>query len=152
MARPGPDSPTALAVAAAPFAFLAAVVRFVPLPPAAVTPTPWPQALGTAALLLAAFWAHTWCYARWQPHAPRRMLANELMARLWFVAYAVVVVGNASPNGFRLLWLAVPWAVLAWEVHRDDVRKNGYRVAWNLGAWGVYLLGLFLLEVVAVSL
>lgn len=141
----------AAAVAVAPFAFLAAVFRLLPLPPYDAGPVPWAWAAGNAALLLAAFTAHTLCYTRWQPHAPARMLANELMARLWLAAYGVLVVGRAGPNGFLLLWVALPWAVLCWEVHRQEVRRNGYRVAWNLGAWGVYLLGLGLLELVAVA-
>ncbi len=150
MARRMEQMPAA-AVAVAPFAFLAAAFRLLPLPPFGTAPVPWAWAAGNAALLLLAFSAHAWCYARWQPHAPGRMLANELMARLWFAAYGVLVVGRASPNGFRLLWLAVPWAALCWEVHRQDVRRGGYRAIWNLGAWGVYLLGLGLLELVAVA-
>ena len=142
----------ALVAAAAPFAFLAAVLRFVPLPPYVDAPVPWAWAAGTAAVLLAAFVAHTLCYARWQPHAPRRMLANELMARLWFVAFGAIVVGRASPNGLRFLLLAVPWALLAWEVHRNEVKANGYRVPWNLAAWGVFLIGMALLEAAAVTL
>ena len=150
MPRPMERMP-AVAVAVAPFAFLAAVLHLLPLPPYREGPVPWAWAAANAGFLLAAFTAHALCYARWQPHAPGRMLANELMARLWFVAYGVLVVGQAGPNGFRLLLLALPWAALCWEVHRQEVRRNGYRVAWNLGAWGVYLLGLALLELVAAS-
>ena len=141
-----------IVAAAAPFAFLAAVLRFLPIPPHDAAPVPWGFALANAALLLAAFVAHTLCYARWQPHAPGRMLANELMARLWFAAYGAIVVGRASPNGLRFLLLAVPWALLAWEVHRNEVKANGYRVPWNLAAWGVFLIGMALLEVAAIAL
>lgn len=138
-----------LAAAVTPFVLLVPILRLLPLPPAVLGPVPWAWAVGNGALLLAAFGAHTWCYARWAPHAPKRMLVNELLARLWFVAYAVVLVGRASANGWRILLVAVPWALLSWEVHRNDVRRHGYRVAWNLGAWGTYLVGLALFEFVA---
>src|ERR1041385_6033399 len=129
------------ALAVAPFLVLAAVLRDVPLPPATSTPLPWTWAVGNAALLLAALTAHTWCYARWQPAAPRRMLANEALARLWFVVYGVLLVQRVGPNGWAFSLVAVPWAALAWEVHRQDVRKRGYAMAWNLGNWGLFLLG-----------
>lgn len=137
------------ASAVAPYVLLVPVLRLLPLPPATTGPVPWAWAVGNAALLLGAFVAHTLCYARWQPAAPRRMLVNELLARLWFVAFAVIVVGRTTSNGWRLLLVALPWALLCWEVHRNDVQRHGYRVAWNLGAWGLYLLGLSFAELVA---
>ena len=150
-ARAAAASGSRLHVAAAvvPFLLLVPVLRILPLPPAEAGPVPWSWAVGNGALLLAAFAAHTWCYARWQPYAPRRMLANELFARLWFVAYAVILVGRATPNGLLMLLVALPWALLCWEVHRNDVKRHGYRVAWNLGAWGAFLVGLSLFELVA---
>lgn len=139
----------AFAAAAAPFVLLAAVLQLLPLPPARLGPVPWSWAIGNAALLFGAFVAHTVCYARWQPHAPRRILVNEALARLWFVAYGVILVGRATPHGFVFLLLALPWAALCWEVHRADVRRRGYDVAWNLAAWGLFLLGLALFELLA---
>lgn len=135
-----------------PFLLLAPALRYVPVPPADAAPIPWLHATGHAALLLGLLSAHTWCYARWQPHAPRRILANELMARAWFAVYGALVVGRATDAGPAFLLVALPWAGLAWEVHRQDVGKRGYDVPWNLANWGVFLLGLALMELVAVRI
>lgn len=135
-----------------PFAGLALAFRFVPLPPGEGPLTPWSWAAANAIVLFVAFVAHTRCYAVWREGGPRRILANELLARLWFVAFGMIVVGRVSPNGLLLALVALPWALLAWEVHRQDVAKRGYSVRWNLGAWGLYLLGLALMELVAVRL
>ncbi len=91
------------------------------------------------------------CYARWQPAAPRRMLLNEALARLWFAVYGAIIVGRATPLGFAFLLMAVPWAALCWEVHRQEVQESGYVAAWNLANWGLFLLGLSLLELAAVN-
>lgn len=133
-----------------PFALLVPVFRYIPLPPHATVPLPWGWAVGNAALLLAAFTAHVACYARWQPAAPRRLLLNEALARLWFAVYGAIVVGRATPLGLEFLLMAVPWAALCWEVHRQEVRKAGYDATWNLANWGLLLLGLSLLELGAI--
>lgn len=134
-----------------PFVLLVPVLRYVPLPPYSAVPLPWWVALANAALLLAAFTAHVACYARWQPAAPGRMLLNEALARLWFAVYGAIVVGRATPLGFAFLLMALPWAALCWEVHRQEVKKAGYDAGWNLANWGLFLLGLSLLELAAVA-
>lgn len=135
-----------------PFLLLVPVLHFVPLPPATTLTVSWGWAVANAALLLGAFTAHVTCYARWQPAAPRRMLLNEALARLWFAVYGALVVGRVTPLGPAFLLVAVPWAALSWEVHRQEVRKAGYARAWNLANWGLFLLGLSLMELVAVRL
>lgn len=137
-------------LAGLPFALLVPAFRFVPLPPHHGATTPWEWTVIHAAILAAAFAAHVACYARWQPRAPGRMLLNEALARLWFVTYGILVVGRASPQGLAFLLVGVPWAALAWEVHRQDVRKRGYDPTWNLAAWGLFLLGLTGVELVAI--
>lgn len=139
-------------MAALAFAGLVPALHWVPVPPAAAAPIPWLHAAAHAALLMGLLGAHTWCYARWQPHAPRRILANELLARLWFAVAGAVIVGRATPDGMGFLLVGVPWAALTWEVHRQDVRKRGYDATWNLANWGLFLLGLALLESLAVWL
>lgn len=141
-----------LVLAAAPFALLVPVLRQVPVPPADAVPLPWLHAAGHAILLATLLSAHTWCYGRWQPAAPRRILINELLARAWFAVYGALIVGRATDLGLPFLLLALPWAALCWEVHRQDVRKRGYDVAWNLGNWGLFLLGLAFMELAAVRL
>lgn len=131
------------------FALLVPVFRLLPLPPASAAPVPWLVAVGNAGLLLVAFAAHTFCYARWHPHAPRRIVANELLARLWFAAYGAIVVGRASTLGFAFLLMAVPWALLSWEVHRQEIGKAGYAGSRALPHWGLFLLGLALMEYAA---
>src|SRR5688572_22319036 len=80
----GPMQRIARPLAVAPYAAVAAVLL-------AVVP-PW-HAVGHAALLLALMAAHATCYQMWQPHAPRRILLNELLTRLWFATYLVLLVG-----------------------------------------------------------
>lgn len=140
------------ALASIAFAGLVPALRWVPVPPAATAPIPWPHAAAHAFLLAGLLGAHTWCYARWRSHAPGRILANELLARLWFAVYGAIVVGRASPDGLGFLLVGVPWAALTWEVHRQDVRKRGYDASWNLANWGLFLMGLVLLEALAVWL
>lgn len=139
-------------LAAVAFAGLVPVLHWVPVPPATTAPIPWLHAAAHAALLLGLLAAHTGFYARWQPHAPGRILTNEFLARLWFAVYGAIVVGRASPDGLGFLLVGVPWAALTWEVHRQDVRKRGYDAPWNLANWGLFLLGLALLESLAVWL
>lgn len=134
-----------------PFALLVPVLRYVPLPPYSMVPLPWGVAVAHAALFLVAFTAYVVCYARWQPSAPGRILLNEALARLWFAVYGALIVGLATPLGFHFLLMAVPWAALCWEVHRQEVRKAGYAAGWNLANWGLFLLGLSLLELAAVA-
>lgn len=108
---------------------------------------PW-QAIGNAALLLALMAAHAACYRLWQPHAPRRILVNELLTRLWFATY-VVLLGGLLGGSLAVAALAFPVAVSSWLVHRRFVR-GGYQAAQNVLQLGVFLLLLGTLLVVAV--
>lgn len=126
-------------LALAPYAAIAAVLL-------ALLP-PW-QAVGNAALLLALMAAHATCYRLWQPHAPRRILVNELLTRLWFATYAVLLVGLLD-GAVVVAALAFPLAVTSWLLHRSLLR-NGYRTAENVLQLGVFLLLLTLVLAVAV--
>lgn len=99
------------------------------------------QAGGHAALLFGLMVAHALCYARWQPHAPRRILVNEWLARLWFVVYATLLVQARSDVGAMMLGLGTAWASCTAILHARLVRR-GYRSAENVLQLGVFLLGL----------
>ncbi|MEK6976154.1 MAG: hypothetical protein AABY18_07415 [Candidatus Thermoplasmatota archaeon] len=128
------------ALAVAPYAALAIVLHGLPLS--------WPAAIGNAALLLGLMAAHAWCYSLWQPHAPDRILANELLTRLWFATDVVLLVGLLD-GALVVAALAFPLAVSSWLVHRRLVVR-GYRVAENLLHLGIVLLLLGTLLVTAV--
>lgn len=138
--------------AVVPFALLVPVLRQVPLPPAGATPLPWSHAILHSGVLLLLMAAHAWCYRRWQLAAPRRILLNEFLTRLWFATFAVLIVQGHAENGWALSFVAVPWAALTWEVHRQEVRSRGYDVAWNVTNLGLFLVGLWLMAMMALRL
>lgn len=118
-----------------PYAAIAVVLRQWPLP--------WLEAIGHASLLLALMAAHAACYRLWQPHAPGRILANELLARLWFATYALLLAGLLDGD-LAVLALGFPLAVSSWLVHRRLVAR-GYGLAQNVLHLGVLLLLLVML-------
>lgn len=126
-------------LAVAPYAAIAAVLL-------ALLP-PW-QAVGNAALLLAFMAAHAACYQMWQPHEPRRILVNELLTRLWFATYVVLLAGLLD-GAMAVAALGFPLALTSWLLHRRLV-QDGYRAAENVLHLGVFLLLLTLLLTVAV--
>ena len=115
-----------------PFAGLAAILQ---------AWVPRGQAMGHAALLLVLMVAHALCYARWQPRAPRRILVNEWLARLWFVVYAALLVQSRSEAGNVMLALGAAWAVLSGAAHTVLVQR-GYRAGENVAQLGIFLFGL----------
>jgi hypothetical protein len=130
---------TLRALAVAPYAAIAAVLL-------ALVP-PW-QAVGNAALLLGFMAAHATCYRLWQPHAPQRILANELLTRLWFATYVVLIAGLLD-GAMAVAALAFPLAFTSWLLHRRLV-QGGYQAAQNVLQLGVFLLLLTLLLTAAV--
>lgn len=95
------------------------------------------RAVGNAALLFVLMVAHAACYARWQPRAPNRILVNELLARLWFAVYAILIAGLLGGNMLAAA-LGLPLAFASWQVHR--ARLNGtYHVVDNVVQLGIYL-------------
>lgn len=111
-------------------------------------PLSWAASIGNAALLFGLLSAHAWCYQRWQPYAPGRILVNELLTRLWFATYVVLLVGLLD-GAMVVAVLGFPLAVSSWLVHRRLVRR-GYQVAENVLQLGVTLLLLAVVLVVAV--
>jgi hypothetical protein len=135
----GPMQRIAPVLAVAPYVAIAAVLL-------ALLP-PW-QAIGNAALLFGLMAAHAACYRLWQPHAPRRILLNELLTRLWFATYLVLLVGLLD-GALVVAALGFPMAVSSWAVHRQLLAR-GYDAAQNVLQLGVFLLLLALILVAAV--
>lgn len=143
----------AFALAALPFAALAAVLRQVPSAASAFQPMPWWQAVLHAAVLLGLMAAHAACYARWSRGAPRRIELNEGLTRLWFVAFGYLVVAAHRPTGPLYLALALPWAALSFEAHRATVRRRGaYAAVASLANHGLFQVGLALIGLLAIRL
>lgn len=95
------------------------------------------RAVGNAVLLFGLMVAHATCYARWQARAPNRMLVNELLARLWFAVYIILVAGLLD-GSLAAAALGLPLAFASWQVHR--ARLNGtYHAVDNVVQLGVYL-------------
>ena len=141
----------AVALAAAPFAGLAVVLRQVPSARSAFQPMPWSDAVLHAAVLLVLLAAHAACYARWSRGAPRRIELNEALTRIWFVVFGYLVVAGHKTTGPLYVALALPWALLSFELHRARVRHDGrYRFAASLGNHGLFLTGLALLGLLGV--
>jgi hypothetical protein len=137
--------------AVAPFATLAGVLRHMP-EPSGGGPMPWLHAAGRSAVLLALLGWHSWCYARWSPAAPNRMLVNEFLTRTWFVLFGLLVVGLGADTGGVYLALASGLAVASWCVHYLVLRSQGaYRALENLAQHGLFLLGIALSILVALS-
>ncbi len=144
-------SAVAVALAAAPFAGLAVVLRQVPSARSAFQPMPWSDAILHAAVLFGLLAAHAACYARWSRGAPRRIELNEALTRLWFVTFGYLVLAAHGPNGPLFVALAMPWAALSFEVHRATVRRQGaYRFAASLGNHGLFLTGLALVGLLGI--
>lgn len=135
----GPMKRIARPLSVAPYAAIAAILL-------AIVP-PW-HAVAHAALLLVLMAAHAACYQVWQPHAPGRILVNELLTRLWFATYLVLLVGMLD-GAIVVAVLAFPLVVSSWLVHRKLVRR-GYDAAENVLHLGVVLLLLTALLVTAV--
>ncbi|MEA3204128.1 MAG: hypothetical protein QOI63_1808, partial [Thermoplasmata archaeon] len=138
---------------AAPYAGLALVLKQVPDAATSFQPMPWSHAAGHALVLLGLMGLHAACYARWSRGAPRRIAANELLTRLWFVAFGFLVVA-AHPHGPGGLFLAagLAWAGLSWLTHLALARRQGgYRAISNVALLGLFLLGLALLGLVALG-
>ena len=129
MARPG------WAWAAAPLPYVALAVLLQRLLGS------WPQATGNTALLAVAMTAHAKCYSLWQPGAPRRILLNEGLTRLWFAAYAVLVASWLGLDEGFVAAAGLAWAAFTWMLHRSLVRR-GYAVDENVAMLGVFLAGL----------
>lgn len=121
------------AIAAAAYVALAGALHAIPLP--------WPMAVGNAALLAGLMWGHATCYALWQPFAPGRILANELLTRLWFAAYAVLIAGLLGRPIVVVGEFGVGFALGAWALHGRGVRQ-GYDVAENVAFLGLFLASL----------
>lgn len=137
----------------APYAGLAVALKQVPDAATNFQPMPWSHAAGHALLLLGLMSAHTACYKRWSLGAPRRIALNELLTRLWFVAFGVLVV-MVHPGGPALLFLlaGLAWAALSWLTHLAMTRRHGgYCALPNLAMLGVFLLGLALLGEIALG-
>jgi hypothetical protein len=137
--------------AAAPFATLAGVLRQMPEAPGG-GPMPWLHAALCSAVLLALLGWQSWCYARWSPAAPNRILVNEFLTRTWFVLFGLLVVGLGADTGGVYLALAAGLAVGSWCVHYLVLRSQGsYRALENLAQHGLFLLGVALSILVALS-
>jgi hypothetical protein len=142
-----------IAAALLPYAGLAVVLKQVPDAATSFQPMPWSHAAGHALVLLGLMSAHAACYRRWSVGAPRRIAANELLARLWFVAFGFLVVA-AHPFGRGGLFLlgALAWALLSWLTHLALARRDGrYRALPNVALLGLFLLGLALLALVSLG-
>ncbi|MFO1534504.1 MAG: hypothetical protein ABR586_02450 [Thermoplasmatota archaeon] len=142
-----------IALAALPYAGLAAVLKQVPDAATSLQPMPWSHAAGHALVLLALMGAHAACYQRWSRGAPGRIAANELLTRLWFVALGSLVV-QAHPDGPGALFLlgGLLWASLSWLTHLALARRQGgYRALPNVALLGLFLLGLALLGLTALG-
>jgi hypothetical protein len=151
--KPPAVAPGPLALALLPFAALAAVLKQVPDAATSFQPMPWSHAAGHALVLLGLFAAHCACYARWSVGAPRRIAANELMARLWLVVFGFLVVAGHKETGGLYLLLAGLWTALSFLTHRRWVAKQGgYRFLSNLGTWGLFLFGLSLIGLLSIKL
>ena len=132
---PRREGAAAWSVAALPYALLV---------PTLAEHLAWGFALANAALLAAAMLAHAFCYRLWHPFAPGRILANELLARLWFAVYAALVAGWLGLAWQGVAAFGAAWAAATWLAHARLVRHGGYRVAENLALLGTFLLGLAL--------
>ena len=142
-----------LAWAGLPFVLLALVLKQVPDASSRPHAMPWSHAGGNAILLLALLSAHVLCYPRWHPFSAKRVALNELLARLWFVAFGFLVVA-IHPGGPAFLFAAAgtSWALLAWLTHLALVKRTGgYPRLPSLALWGVFLLGLALLGEIALG-
>src|SRR5262249_44292290 len=132
---------------ATPYAGLALVLKQVPDAASRPLPMPWSHAAGNALLLFGLMALHAACYAPWSPGAPRRIAATELLTRLWFAAFGLLVVA-AHPLGHAASFLAagLAWSGLSWLTHLAMTRRNGgYCALPNTALLGLFLLGLALL-------
>jgi hypothetical protein len=142
-----------LLLALVPYAGLTAALKQVPDAATRFQPMPWSHAAAHALVLLALMALHAACYARWSRGAPRRIAANELLTRLWFVAFGFLVVA-AHPHGPGALFLVagLAWAGLSWLTHLATTRRDGrYCVVPNVALLGLFLLGLALLGLVSLG-
>lgn len=140
-------------MAVAPFVTLAGVLRQLPSQASSLQPMPWTSAVLHGAALFLLVSAHAWGYARWQPHAPNRLLVNEFLTRAWFVLLGLLAVGVHGEYGALYLVMAAPWAVASWCTHYLVLRQQGrYGFGGNLAILGLFLLGLALIALVCVKL
>jgi hypothetical protein len=138
---------TRIALAALPYASLAAVLKQVPNAATSFEPMPWSHATGHALALLTLTAVQALFHRRWSVGAPRRIAANELLARLWFVAFGYLVV-EGHPDGPGLLFLlgGTSWAALSWLTQVGLARRQGgYHLLPNVALLGLFLMGLALL-------
>lgn len=140
------------AVAALPYAALAPLLRGTPDPLRGFAPM---EPLGAAAnglLVAGALCAHSLCYARWHRNDPARITANELLTRLWFVGYGLLVVGGAGGAWDLYATLALGWAAATFLAHLAlGSRLGGYPAAANYGLLGAFLIGSVLLQRLALG-
>ena len=147
------DRRLAAVLAVSPYVVLAGVLRQLPDLWSHPAPMPWSHAAGNTLLFLGLMAWHSWSYARWQPHAPNRMLVNEFLTRLWFVLFGLIAVGAVGPFGGVYLVMAAPWAVASWCTHYLVLRQHDrYDAPLNVGLLGLFLLGLALMGLVCLSL
>lgn len=140
-------------LAVAPFITLSGVLKQLPDYLTYPEAMPWGNAVAHTAILLGLLWAHAWCYARWQPHAPNRILVNEFLTRLWFVVFGLVAVGAIGDYGGLYLVMAAAWAVASWCTYYLVFRQQeAYRPGLNTAILGLFLLGLALIALICVKL
>lgn len=140
-------------LAAAPFITLSGVLKQLPDGGRLGVPMSWGSSLLHAGILLGLVAAHAWCYARWQPHAPNRILVNEFLTRLWFVLFGLLLVGAVSEYGGLFLVMAAAWAVASWCTHYLILRRQErYAPGANIAQLGLFLLGLALVGLICVRL
>ena len=147
------DQRAVAVLAVAPFITLSGVLRQLPDCLSYPWAMPWVNSVGHSTLLLGLMGAHAWCYARWQPHAPNRILVNEFLTRLWFVVFGLLAVGSIGTYGGLFLVMASAWAVASWCTYYLVFRQQeAYRPGVNTAILGLFLLGLALIALICVKL
>lgn len=147
------DRRASAVLAVAPFVALSGVLKQLPDAADGGGPMPWSYAVAYTLLLLGLLGAHSWLYARWQPHAPNRILVNEFLTRLWLVLFGLLLVGLNGDYGGIYLVMAAAWAVASWCTHYLVLRQQGgYSAGVNLAMLGLYVLGLALMGLICVNL
>jgi hypothetical protein len=145
--------PSRIALAAAPFAGLAVVLKQVPDAATSFQPMPWSHAAAHALVLFGLVALHAHFCAKWSPAAPGRIATNELLVRLLLMTFGFLIVA-AHPHGQGGLFLlgGLLWAALSWLTHRSLAwRQGGYHTLPNVALLGLFMLGLALLALTSLG-